>query len=145
MQKRVPGITPIEILESMEDFADYFRQPLRQCINEYCINERKALTDMAENQTYPGFVKLIDCFLAVDDAGIENAFDEVSAEIVIFKENRELSRMIILDNNVMFASLLSVIPGGLVLFGYLLIPFMVKALSMFNTYQDTLMEYIHAA
>ncbi len=145
MQKRVPGITPIEILESMEDFAYYFKKPLRQCINEYCIDERAALTNMATEQSYTGFVQLIDCFLAVDDAGIEKAFDEVSAEIDIFKENRELSRMIILDNNVMLASLLSVIPGGVVLFGYLLIPFMTKALSMFNTYQDTLKEYIHAS
>ncbi len=142
MQKRVPGITPVEILESMEAFSDIFRSSLQQCINNYSVNDGMALTELFEAEDYPEFRKLTDCFLAVDEAGVENAFEEVTAQITSFRENRELDRTILMDNNVMLASLLAVIPGGLVLFGYLLIPFMARAMIMFNNYQDALRGYM---
>ncbi|MBO7354695.1 MAG: hypothetical protein J6U61_10640 [Lachnospiraceae bacterium] len=143
MQKRVPGITPVEILESMEAFSDIFRNSLQQCINNYGVNDELALTELFEAEDYPEFRKLTDCFLAVDEAGVENAFEEVTAQITSFRESRELDRTILMDNNVMLASLLAVIPGGLVLFGYLLIPFMARAMTMFNDYQDALRGYMN--
>jgi hypothetical protein len=48
-----------------------------------------------------------------------------------------------MDNNVLLASLLAVMPGGLVLFGYLLIPFMARAMTMFSDYQDALRGYMN--
>ena len=81
--------------------------------------------------------------MAVDEAGVENAFEEVTAQITSFRESRELDRTILMDNNVLLASLLAVIPGGLVLFGYLLIPFMARAMTMFNDYQDALRGYMN--
>lgn len=142
MQKNVPGISPIALLESLESFADVFGPALRQCINEFSVNDIGALENMAIAENYPGFVKIAECFLSVDEAGVSDAFDEISAEIVNFKENRKLDRSILLDNEVMLASLISVIPGGAVLFGYLLIPFMLRSLSMFDSYQETLKTYI---
>ncbi|MBO4559613.1 MAG: hypothetical protein J5712_05975 [Lachnospiraceae bacterium] len=143
MQKRVPGITPVEILESMEAFSDIFRNSLQQCINNFSVNDELALTELFEAEDYPEFRKLTDCFLAVDEAGVENAFEEVTAQITSFRESRELDRTILMDNNVLLASLLAVIPGGLVLFGYLLIPFMARAMTMFNDYQDALRGYMN--
>lgn len=142
MQKRVPGISPVQILESMEEFSDIFRPALLQCINEYSVNDVEALERMAESENYPDFVKIADCFLAIDEAGVEEAFDEISAEIVNFKENRRLTRAILLDNDALLGALLAVIPGGLILFGYLLVPFMVRSLAMFNAYQASLADYI---
>ncbi len=143
MQKKVPGITPVEILESMESFSDIFRNSLQQCINNYNVNDELALTELAEAESYTEFRKLTDCFLAIDEAGIENAFEEVTAQISNFKENRELDRNILLDNHVLLASMLAILPGGMVLFGYLLIPFMARAMVMFNNYQDSLHQYLH--
>ena len=145
MQKRVPGITTVEILESMESFADIFKPGLQQCLNNFNVNDMQALSELSEAETYPEFRKIIDCFTAVDEAGVENAFDEVTAQIRNFKENREQDRLILLDNNVLLASLLAVLPGGMVLFGYLLIPFMVRAMTLFNNYQDALRGYITSA
>lgn len=142
MQKKVPGISTVNILESMETFADVFKPGLQQCINEFCVNDIEALNNLAASETYPDFLRLTDCFLSVDEAGVEAAFDEVTEEIVNFKENRRLSRTITLDNNALLGSLLSVIPGGLILFGYLLIPFMVRSIGMFSAYQENLGGYI---
>lgn len=142
MQKKVPGISTVDILESMENFSDIFRPGLQQCINEFCINDIEALNNLAMSETHPDFLRLTDCFLAVDEAGVEAAFDEVTEEIVNFKENRRLARTITLDNNALLGSLLAVIPGGLILFGYLLVPFMVRSIGMFNTYQENLGGYI---
>lgn len=142
MQKRVPGISTVDILESMETFANFFKPGLQQCINEFCVNDIEALQTLAANETHPDFLRLTDCFLSVDEAGVEDAFDEVTEEIVNFKENRRLSRSIMLDSNALLGSLISVIPGGLILFGYLLVPFMVRSIGMFNTYQENLGEYL---
>ena len=61
---------------------------------------------------------------------------EISREIENFKENRKLDRKIMLDSEVMLASLLAAIPGGLILFGYLLGPFMIRSVQIFNEYQS---------
>lgn len=142
MQKKVPGMNPVMILESMEAFAQIFKPSVRQCINEYNISDTDALERMYHNEKYPAFRRIVDCFMAVDEAGVEEAFDEISSEIINFKESRKLDRSILLDNENMLASLISVLPGGIILFGYLLIPFMLKSLMMFDTYQDTLKQLI---
>ena len=77
----------------------------------------------------------------VDEVGLELAFAEVGAEIVNFKEDRKLERQMMLDDEVTLGTILAVIPGGLILFGYLLIPFMYKAMTQFNTYMGNLNAY----
>ena len=141
MQKNVPGMSPVTMLESMEQYSVCFKGSITRCLNDYNIDERAALTALAEAEPNPGFTGIIDCFMAVDEAGVESAFDEISDEIINFRENRKLAGSILLDNDALLASLLAVIPGGVILFGYLLIPFMLRSLSMFDTYQDVLSDY----
>ena len=142
MQKDVPGITPVTILESLERFAKIFGADIRKCLNEYGINDIRALRSLKETQDNVDFRRIADCFLSADELGVKDAFDEVAAEITAFREDRRSDREIILDNDVLLASVISIIPGGIILFGYLLVPFMVSALSLFDTYQSSLKEYI---
>ena len=135
MLKKVPGISTVSLLEEMERFSTLFKPVIRQCINEYNISDESALNRMYEAKKDKDFRRIADCFRQVSELGIEDAFMEISQEIENFKENRKLDRKIMLDSEAMLASLLAVIPGGLILFGYLLGPFMIRSVQIFNEYQ----------
>lgn len=135
---RVPGVTPMLMLEAMEEFAKIFRKSIQNCLNEYPINDIEALQRMRAAEDYPGFRRLVDNFLMVDESGVQLAFEEVSAETKNFREDKKLEAAIALDNITTFASMVSMIPAMVVLFFYLLTPFMVKTLSMFSSYSDQL-------
>ncbi|MCR5331484.1 MAG: hypothetical protein K6E62_09905 [Lachnospiraceae bacterium] len=142
IQKDVPGINPAVILESLESFSSIFRPYLKKCLNDYGVNENEALTVLRHSVTDPDFERIAECFMMADELGIKDAFDEIASEIRTFREDRRAERSIQLDNDTLLGSLTAIIPGGLILFGYLLIPFMVSALNMFNSYQDSLKDYI---
>ena len=142
MQKDVPGITSVTIMESLESFARLFKGPIRKCLNNYGVNDILALTEMKESDRNADFRRIGDCFISADELGVKDAFDEISAEIRAFREDRNSDRNIILDNDALLASVLSIIPGGLILFGYLLVPFILSALSLFDVYQSSLKDYI---
>lgn len=140
MLKKVPGISSMDILEKMEIFAEIFKPAIRQCINEFSISDIEAFERLYSNEQYAGFRKIVDCFMMVDEMGIEDAFEEISSEIVNFKENRKLERKILLDNEGMLGSLIAILPGGLIVFGYLLCPFMIRSVQIFNSYQSELTQ-----
>ena len=142
IQKDVQGISPVVMLESLESFGQRFKKPLRKCINDIGINEAEALQQFKYSCDDIDFERIADCFILADELGVKEAFDEISTEIKAFREDRRSEAVIRLDNDVLLGSLIAVIPGGLILFGYLLIPFMVSALNMFNSYQDSLKDFI---
>ncbi|MCR5323588.1 MAG: hypothetical protein K6E85_10000 [Lachnospiraceae bacterium] len=142
IQKDVQGISPVIMLESLECFGQWFKKALRRCINNIGINEGEALQQLKISCEDDDFERIADCFILADELGVKEAFDEISSEIKAFREDRRSERSIRLDNDVLLATLVAVIPGGLILFGYLLVPFMVSALNMFNSYQDSLKDYI---
>ena len=135
MLKNIPGVTAVSLLEEMELFSQIFKPAIRKCINEYNISDEKALRKMYETETYAPFRRITDCFLMADELGLEDAFEEISAEIENFTENRKLERKILLDSEGMLGAVISVLPGGIILFGYLLLPFMVRSMQIFNEYQ----------
>lgn len=134
MLKEVPGMSSMTLLEQMENFAEIFKPSLQTCINKFNVNDIKALQELYLAEEYVGFRRIVDCFLMVDDMGIEDAFEEIASEITNFKENRELERQILLDQEGTLANILAVLPGGLILFGYLLCPFLVRSVAIFNSY-----------
>ena len=142
MQKDVPGMSPAMLLESLECFAKYYKNYFERCLNDFGINEQEALLLLKEDEKEHELERIADCFLLADELGVGEAFDEIASEIRTFREDRKADKSIRIDNDVLLASLLAVIPGGLILFGYLLIPFMVSSLNMFNMYQNSLKNYI---
>ncbi len=132
--REVPGMSPMRLLEQMESFAEIFKPALQHCLNNFNVNDKKALEDMYMEENYPAFRRIVDCFLMVDDMGIINAFNEIASEITSFKENRELERELQLNKEGTLATIIGVIPGGLILGGYLLAPFLIRSVAIFNSY-----------
>lgn len=138
MLKSVPGTSAMLLLEEMENFSEIFKPSIQSCINQYNVNDREAFENLYLAEDYPGFRRIVDCFMNIDDMGVEEAFEEISSEIKNFKENRELERNLLLDKEAMLANILGVLPGGAILFGYLLVPFIVRSVVIFNSYNQDL-------
>ncbi|MBR4343487.1 MAG: hypothetical protein IKP88_12435 [Lachnospiraceae bacterium] len=136
MLKKVPGTSVISLLEEMERFSEIFKPAVKQCINEYSISEEAAISRLYESEKDPEWRRLADCFMMADEIGIEDAFEEISSEIENFKENRKLDRKILLDTEGMLGAVIAILPGGFILFGYLLCPFMIRSMQIFNEYQS---------
>lgn len=133
--KKIPGMSVVSLLEEMERFSSIFRPALKKCINDFSISDSGALNRLYEEEKYPGFRRIVDCFMMAEELGPEDAFEEISSEIENYSENRKLERKMLLDNEGMLGAVISVLPGGLILFGYLLCPFMIRSIQIFNEYQ----------
>ena len=138
MEKDVNGMTVPIMLESMMGFASVTRGALIKTIMDYNTSEAQAFLHLSNYSDDRSLKRLAGFFMMTDTLGIRHAFDEVSAELEGMREERKLDRMIRLEDEVMLAGILGVIPGGLVIFGYLLVPFISRSLEMFNAYSDSL-------
>lgn len=141
MMKDIAGMGPFEVLESIEIFSEIYRAPVSKCLNEYAVDPRAALAELS-TATGGEMSDLCEAFAAAQELGVTDAFDEISSQIEIVREEDENNRRIALDRDALTGEILAALPGILILFGYLIIPFLVKALALFNTYQESLQEFI---
>ena len=141
MLRAIPGVGPFDVLESMEIFSEKYRQQISKCLSDYATDSVQAVTELSK-ASGGELEDLCEAFLASEEVGVADAFDEITSQIEIIREEEENSRRIELDRNVLISEVLAGTPGVLILFGYLIIPFMAKAIAMFNTYQETLQDFI---
>lgn len=138
IEKDIPGIALPVILESIYEFAGVTAGGFLRCINEYNISEERAFDNLLEYCEDNSFARLLSFFRMTDILGIRGAFGEIASELQNMREDRKLERSLKLDDEKLLCGLLAVMPGGLIVFGYLLVPFLVRSLEMFNSYQATL-------
>lgn len=134
MQKSIPGMTAVKLLESLENAAVYYKPAVTECLYSIGISEKRAYAALKAAAAEPKLRGIADSFEMIEEVGIEKAFTEISSEITEFSEDRRSERRIAEENEGLLARLISVIPGGLILFGYLVMPFIIGALRMFSEY-----------
>jgi hypothetical protein len=139
LEKQLPGITSLELLEDLEQNAQLFRNSLRECIGDYGTDENEALLCLWQKEDYPPFRKLVDMFVMAEEIGVEDAFEEIDAEIEQFLENQKLETEIMQQRRADFAVLLACIPGVFLMFGYLIFPFMAECFRMLEYYNGSLL------
>ena len=138
LEKRLPGITTRELLEHIAEQAELYRDSLTQCLGDYGQGEQQAFLALWRREDYLPFRRLADMFYMAGETGVEEAFDEVEADIEEFRENGKLEAEIRQQNTAEAAMLLACIPGLLLLFGYLIIPFMRECFRMLGQYNNSL-------
>ncbi|MCR5431632.1 MAG: hypothetical protein K6E95_03645 [Lachnospiraceae bacterium] len=138
IEKDVNGMTVPIMLESMICFASVTETALLKTIMDYNTDENNAFRHLTEQSDDRSLKRLAGFFSMTDTLGVRHAFDEVSAELEGMREERRLDRSLRLEDESMLAGILGVIPGGIVIFGYLLVPFISRSLEMFNSYSDSL-------
>ena len=139
LEKKLPGITTCELLQHITEQASLFRASLLKCMGDYEQGEREAFLALWQREDYTPFLRIVDMFLMAEETGVADAFDEVEADIEEFRENRKLETEIFQHNMADIAMLAACIPGILLLFGYLIIPFMVECFRMLEHYNSNIM------
>lgn len=142
MQYRVAGTDSLRLLESMEDFAVILKPALRRCIGEYSVSYSNAIRGLYESETDENFRSLITCFMTADEEGIAGAFDEIATDMTNDREMRAQDRRLRLEREGLVGSIISIMPGSVILIGYLMIPFAVRSIGIFARYRDELTTLI---
>lgn len=138
LEKRLPGMTSIELLEHLEHNARLFRHSLRECIGNYSMDENEAFLTLWQKETEPAFRRLVDMFAMAEEIGVADAFAEIDADVGQLMENQKLEQEITQQRRADFAVLLACVPGMLLLFGYLILPFMAECFRMLEHYNGSL-------
>ena len=138
VEKDVNGMTVPVMLESLLYFASVTRTALIGTIMDYNSMGSRAFLPLCGPDSDRSLKRLAGFFMQTDTLGIRGAFDEVSDELCGMRDERKLDRAMRLEDEVMLAGIFGVLPGGLVVFGYLLVPFISRSLELFNTYSDSL-------
>lgn len=141
MERHFPETTISGLLEKMETFSTFFRASIRECINDCSSGTREALLAFrAREKDNESLVELIDCFLAVDNVGIEVAFAEVEKSREMEEKTKEFMSEIALSKQGDLAEVLSYIPSVLVIGFYFIVPFMADAfggvMEMFDAMEE---------
>lgn len=124
MNRSLPGITAIQILEEMEAYAGVFKNSIRKCINCYAGGPREALIELRDSEMdSPEFVEIVDGFLAVESVGVARAFAEVQNNREMSENSRVFFEDMLLEKKVDFTDMIAMIPAVIVIGGYFIGPF----------------------
>lgn len=130
LERKIQGNTIIDLLEDMELFSRCFQSCLQRCINSYGMGAKKALLRLKEEGklVHENFEELADAFLAVDDVGIETAFEEVESNRRLLNKMAQLDAEINMERKKDSTDLLSRIPVILAVGLYFIVPFFLHSL-----------------
>ena len=124
MERKMQGVTVVDLLEDMELFSKCFRNSLRRCINMYSSDPKGALLMLKEEGSalHPGFGELADAFLSVDEAGIKLSFAEVENNRHLLNKMTKLEAEIHIERKKDSTDLLARVPSILAVGLYFIIP-----------------------
>ncbi len=134
------GMTVMGMLEVMEQFSRQLAPSISGCINDCAISEENALEKLGALEINPHFSRIVESLAAADDLGLEGAFEEINDDRKKFREYRDQENEYQIEDKSKLAMMLAILPGLLILFVYLLIPFMSEALGLFDSYALSLEE-----
>lgn len=127
----VDGITLQAILEWMERFSYSFRASITECIMSLAFGEQKALLSMRDKEKhFAPFKRFVDNLLAIDNVGIEAAFDEITTERDYYKEKRRLDNMELSHKKATKARRYAFLPLFSVIGLYLILPMIIASIQM---------------
>lgn len=140
MMRKLPGILPITILQTMEEFSVVYKMSLRECISSYNFNSMKALETLYFTEKEDNFRMIIEDFMRIPEVGVELAFKEVTSQIKNYSEDRKQQQSQQIEKMTKYAMWMSMTPALLIIFGYMLTPFMVSVVGMFDELSVTLAD-----
>ncbi len=138
MMRKLPGILPINILLSMEEFSTVYKKSLRECISKYPTDPEAALQDLYFSEKETDFRMIIEDFLRVPQTGVENACAEVTSQIENYAENRKMEQKQSIEKMTKAAMWISMVPALVIIFGYMLTPFMMGVMKLFDNLSGSL-------
>ncbi len=134
----VGGITVDILLEWMERFAFCFKDSISTCIINLEYSIQDALTKMKDTEPFPPFKRYVDNILAIDNVGMESAFDEIATEREYYQKKREQDNEIIINKKASRGKIIAFIPLIGAIGGHMILPFMMMAIDMMGTMTEAI-------
>lgn len=126
-----------DILIWMEQFADIFKPSIAKCINNFEYGDRQALEQLAIDEPYTPFVRIVENLQAASDKiTIEHAFDELKTEREYYQEKRKQDNEILVNRKGMWGKFIAFIPLGATIFLYLLLPFVLVSAAQLMEFSE---------
>ncbi len=126
-----------DILNWMEQFSDIFKSSIAKCINNYECGDRQALEQLALDEPYVPFVRIIENLQsAADKITIEHAFDELKTEREYYQEKRKQDNEILVNRKGLWGKFIAFIPLGATIFLYLLLPFILVSTAQLMDFSE---------
>lgn len=126
------NVNAMTILEWMNLFSNIFTMSIAKCMTEFTMDEKQALQNLYDAEPFEPFQRIVENLMMVDDVGVLQAFNELSATRKSNQETRSQDNKNIIAERVSKANLLMLIPLGVVVGGYMIIPLMAEAFSEMN-------------
>lgn len=125
------------VLEWMERFARMFKQSIAECIMNLEYSQREALETLKEKESgFAPFRRLVDSLIAVDDVGLEGAFDDLETERAYYHEKRKEDSDFIIRKNSSKAQTLMMLPIYSVIGAYIVLPFVKYVVNMLTEFGE---------
>jgi len=126
-----------DILFWMEQFAVIFKSSLSKCINNFEYGDKKALEQLALDEPYIPFVRIVENLqTAVDKISIREAFDELKTEREYYQEKRKQDNEILVNKKGMWGKMIAFIPLGATVFLYMILPFILISAAQLTNFSE---------
>ncbi|MFS0841357.1 hypothetical protein [Paenibacillus sp. 1P03SA] len=111
------------ILEWMERLAIIFKEPLKNCLNNYSGGQAAALDQLMVDAPFESFVRIVQKLkLATEKIPVKQAFDDLENSIQYHAERKKEHTNRIIDQKVTWGTITAFLPFGYLVFVYLVIP-----------------------
>lgn len=134
----VGGITVDVLLEWMDRFAFCFKDSISTCIINLESSVQEQLEKLKESEPFPPFKRFVDNMLAVDNVGIESAFDEIATEREYYQKKREQDNEIIINKKASRGKIIAFIPLIGAIGCHMILPFLMMAMDMMGTMTEAI-------
>lgn len=121
------NVNAMTILEWMNIFSEVFTTSISRCITEFTMNEQDALQKLYDSEPYEPFQRIVENLMMVDDVGVLQAFNELSATRKSNQESRSQDNKNIIAKRAEKAGMLMQAPLWYVALGYLVGPMIIEA------------------
>lgn len=123
------NVNALTILEWLNLFSDIFTPSIAKCITTFTMDESKALQNLYDEEPFEPFQRIVENLMMVDDVGVLQAFNELSATRKSNQETRSQDNKNVVAARASKAGLLVQIPLWVVSLGYLAGPLLVESFS----------------
>ena len=121
------------VVEWMEEFGVIFKESLTECMNRMNAGDADALDRLIEEEPFEMFDRVIENLKMSDRIGVAKAFNEVGIERANYQDKRRQENEIEIKDKGAIASLIAMIPLGMVIMIYLIYPLITESLGQLST------------
>lgn len=130
------------ILDSMLMISRIFEPSIQKCINDLPLDENRAFDTLIDDEPFDAFKRLVENLRMVDKVGVKRAFSTVKSERKNYQEKRKQENAFSAETRGSIAGFVSFLPFYVLILLYMIIPFVIEAISEFQHALDAMQTYL---